>query len=714
MADDLSIVIDVKSNAEVAYRGLDKLNGSVVNSIKAAERLEKNYALLDKALAKKIITVDQYNKGNRELDASIEAVINSTTRSTAATSTNTKATSSAALAAKKLADAQRMAGKETNRFGSVAQQFGYQVGDFFVQIQSGTSALVAFGQQGTQLAGLLPGLAGAVIGIGLSLGTALAGAFIKASGSAKSVTESLSEMNAAFGNFKGYADTALLSIEDLVNGYSRLGNQVRETSLFMAEVELGQAIKSAQESLMKIGEGLPQLRSLSDHMLVLRDNLTSAKLAASDGIIRPDDVLVVQEAMGVLEDEMIKIASGLGLSVEQALKFSSLIENVEIATKAGDMETLSTSAASVVSYIESLGLNLNELPAPMAEALRQLEGMSTAAAEALRQTELLAAAAPDGGWMNSAIGGVNALISRLGIGRQATADLLIAAAGANAANNALPTTPFSSLPNSFMPPVSNTSSGSVGGASSPDALESLLKRLELDKELLGTSKEYQEVMRAIQNSDKKYSDAAIQGAVARLEAINKEKAALEQMESLQQNIADTIGDGLMSMVDGTKSVKDAFRDMARDIIKQLYEVLVIQRLVGNVQSGTGIAGLIGGMFANGGAFSAGRQIQAYANGGVVGGPTYFPMSGGKTGLMGEAGPEAIMPLKRGKGGKLGVSVEGSSGSVNVVNNINVTGGSDPAAIRAEVAKLMPQITSATKSAVIDARRRGGQMKATFQ
>jgi phage-related minor tail protein len=91
----------------------------------------------------------------------------------------------------------------------------------------------------------------------------------------------------------------------------------------------------------------------------------------------------------------------------------------------------------------------------------------------------------------------------------------------------------------------------------------------------------------------------------------------------------------------------------------------------------------------------------------------FPMSGGKTGLMGEAGPEAIMPLKRDKNGRLGVSVEGGSGSVVVNNNINVTGGSDPAAIRMEVAKLMPQITSATKAAVIDARRRGGQMRAAF-
>jgi hypothetical protein len=629
--------------------------------------------------------------------------------------TTTNATSNAAIAAKNLADAQRLAGKTTNQFGMVAQQVGYQVGDFFVQVQSGTSALVAFGQQGTQLAGLLPGVAGAAIGIAISLGTAVAHLLMTMEGSSRSVTDALDDMNSAFGNFKSYADIALLSIDDLYEGYSKLGNQVRETSRFMAEVELGQAIKSAQESLLKIGDGLPQLRTLSDQMLVLKQNLEDIELASRNGMAGTEEyALRTQEAMALLESEMANIASGLGLSAEQALKFSSYIEEIDLATKAGDMEKLSMSAAAVVSYVESLGLNLNELPAPMAEALRQLSDMAVKAAEATRQTELLSAAAPNGGWMNSAIGGVNALISRLGIGRQAAADLVIAAAGANAAKNALPMTPASKLSGSFMPPVpSSGGDGGGGGVASPDALEALLKRVELEKELLGTSKEYQEVMRAIKGSDKEYSDAAIQGAVARLEAINKEKEALQQMQSLQQSVADTIGDGLMSIVDGTKTTKEAFRDMARDIIRQLYDVLVVQRLVGNAQNGTGIAGFLGGLFANGGAFSAGRQIQAYANGGVVGGPTYFPMAGGKTGLMGEAGPEAIMPLKRGRGGKLGVSVEGASGSVVVNNNINVTGGSDPAAIRAEVAKLMPQITSATKSAVIDARRRGGQMKAAF-
>jgi len=55
----------------------------------------------------------------------------------------------------------------------------------------------------------------------------------------------------------------------------------------------------------------------------------------------------------------------------------------------------------------------------------------------------------------------------------------------------------------------------------------------------------------------------------------------------------------------------------------------------------------------------------------VGGPSLFGMSGGRLGLMGEAGPEAIMPLKRGADGKLGVAAAGGG---TVVNNYNVAAG----------------------------------------
>lgn len=57
----------------------------------------------------------------------------------------------------------------------------------------------------------------------------------------------------------------------------------------------------------------------------------------------------------------------------------------------------------------------------------------------------------------------------------------------------------------------------------------------------------------------------------------------------------------------------------------------------------------------------------FANGGIVNSPTLFPMRGG-TGLMGEAGAEAIMPLARGGDGKLGVRING--GGANVTVNIS--------------------------------------------
>ena len=83
----------------------------------------------------------------------------------------------------------------------------------------------------------------------------------------------------------------------------------------------------------------------------------------------------------------------------------------------------------------------------------------------------------------------------------------------------------------------------------------------------------------------------------------------------------------------------------------------------------GVGDLMGGLFkfADGGSFTQGR-VMPFANGGVVNGPVTFPMRRG-VGLMGEAGPEAIMPLARGADGKLGVRSAGGGGPVNVVMNI---------------------------------------------
>lgn len=62
-------------------------------------------------------------------------------------------------------------------------------------------------------------------------------------------------------------------------------------------------------------------------------------------------------------------------------------------------------------------------------------------------------------------------------------------------------------------------------------------------------------------------------------------------------------------------------------------------------------------------------VKPFASGGVIGSPTYFPLPSGGTGLAGEAGLEAIMPLKRGPDGRLGVAVGGSGSGNSIVVNI---------------------------------------------
>jgi phage-related minor tail protein len=97
---------------------------------------------------------------------------------------------------------------------------------------------------------------------------------------------------------------------------------------------------------------------------------------------------------------------------------------------------------------------------------------------------------------------------------------------------------------------------------------------------------------------------------------------------------------------------------------------LIRRGVGSLLDGLGQGGPgLGGAqaFAHGGVIAQGR-VMPFAQGGIVAAPTYFPMRGG-TGLMGEAGPEAIMPLARGPDGRLGVAAGGRERPVSVTVNI---------------------------------------------
>lgn len=137
----------------------------------------------------------------------------------------------------------------------------------------------------------------------------------------------------------------------------------------------------------------------------------------------------------------------------------------------------------------------------------------------------------------------------------------------------------------------------------------------------------------------------------------------------------TLSAGVSRAIDGVvldgMKLSDALGVVASSMINAAYKAAVqpVAQHVGGLLS-TGMSSMLGSYapFADGGSFSQGR-VMPFANGGVVSGPVSFPMRGG-TGLMGEAGPEAIMPLTRGADGKLGVRAQGGGQPVTVVMNIS--------------------------------------------
>jgi hypothetical protein len=165
------------------------------------------------------------------------------------------------------------------------------------------------------------------------------------------------------------------------------------------------------------------------------------------------------------------------------------------------------------------------------------------------------------------------------------------------------------------------------------------------------------------------------------------KTLAENMQnSLAEFFFDPFKDGLDGMLRG-------FGTLIQKMVAEAAAAQVTQALFGKAAGGegTGFAGealsFFGSLFtsANGNAFSGG-QPQAFASGGILGAsggmltrPTLFPMANGGLGLGGEAGVEAVMPLKRGRDGKLGVASGGGGQSSNIT--VIVQGGQSAPDVR---------------------------------
>ncbi|MDX2483411.1 MAG: phage tail tape measure protein [Pseudodonghicola sp.] len=190
----------------------------------------------------------------------------------------------------------------------------------------------------------------------------------------------------------------------------------------------------------------------------------------------------------------------------------------------------------------------------------------------------------------------------------------------------------------------------------------------------------------VDSSDIDTFGAAIDGVESGLGAASDMAASFEsELTRMRSALAATGRDvatlergfssGLRRAFDGVvfdgKSLSEALDGLARTMVQTTYSAAIrpVTSHFGEML-GDGVRNLVEGLlpFESGAGFAQGR-VMPFANGGVVRNATLFPMRGA-TGLMGEAGPEAILPLARGRDGKLGVRSGGGNANVSMVMNVS--------------------------------------------
>jgi hypothetical protein len=183
----------------------------------------------------------------------------------------------------------------------------------------------------------------------------------------------------------------------------------------------------------------------------------------------------------------------------------------------------------------------------------------------------------------------------------------------------------------------------------------------------------------------------------------------ESLNGIMQTVEGSMESAFMSLVDGTKSAEDAFKSMAAEIIKELYRVLVVKKITGFITKAVG--GFLNTNQVSGPAMPLGTgnvrpQLRPRASGG--------PVTAGSPYMTGEHGRELFVPQVNGRvlSAAQTRNATSSGGGINVVQNINISTGVAQT-VRTEVRSLMPQIADAAKSAVADAKLRGGSYGRSF-
>jgi len=651
---------------------------------------------------KYVVDSTQLKKANQELDRTDKALRN----------TGSLASSS---------------GKKMNKFGVAMQQTGYQVGDFLVQVQSGQNALVAFGQQATQLVGILPmfnsfmGLSGtalvglsAGLGIAIPLVTAIGAAIMRTSKDAKSLAKEFEGLSEAIKGYEAISKLASASTKQLNEDF---GNLTKEATFAIKELQALKLLK-LDEEFDKIANAFTDVSEVSGRVSgnIAKNyrDFFGLKRISSEAI---PEIINLQKSLeeAVSLEDKAQAATGLAEAIaritggvnnmtqEQRTYYENILSSSKELASLAEQERASNAKAYQEQYvfygesrsqIQKLAQEERDRIFHNGQLAIQQAQMGAAKEEAARMAVADRVHSHMMALQNAYAAQIRAsVISISKLNLQASKTYSGRGGDPRASTDYTSQLGYKTVDDL----ISEMTTRRGGGASQQDPLAKLRERIKLDTELLGKTKERQEVERAIANSSVGYSQAAIDQAVAELEAYNQMVEKRQELQGIYDTAQSALEDGFMAMVEGTKSVEDAFKDMARSVIKELYDVLVVQRLVGsfdsNAGTGSGIMGFIG------------KAISSFDGGGYTGsGPRSGGMDG-RGGYLAMLHPRETVVDHTKAGSSAG---EG----VTVVQNFNFQANGDDS-VKKIIAQAAPSIANMAKQSVMDARRRGGAMKNTF-
>jgi hypothetical protein len=326
--------------------------------------------------------LDDVTKSGREAQKSTEELTTARDRNKKSTDSSTQADKKNTSAKKENTQATDNAAKSMGNARRVAGQLGFQVQDIAVQLQSGTNAMIVFGQQGSQIAGAFgPGgaIVGAVIAVGAAVGTALVAAFSNGTQSAKDLKAEIEELSEDFDKLGDAARTVY----------------IRELAGQMAEAE--EKIQKTRDALEEVNKSLrdPAALEAANMLNPYTDMLVDARVKQQDLAKAEEDQAAAIEALQKKYDLLIGVRKEEDKDATRRLE--DITRYVERLKEQAD--TLGFNTLELVRYkAAQMGANEEQTKALLLSAQRidqykaEQEAIKQAEAEAKKQATQAATA----------------------------------------------------------------------------------------------------------------------------------------------------------------------------------------------------------------------------------------------------------------------------------------------------------------------------------